>query len=257
MATSSSNPSDPQLAVVDKAIAQGIDFLRSQYWAEFGLLQESPDIGGMRIYWTNDNLLAAHTLAVLGIDDLAAQIHEQLAAYASDLDALGLAADRNNFIEVAWGEAIPWPPYRHRDVVVKSFGEQPCDFFDGEEGAQEDKDQVSPCLFYETHLGPGRFYDWSSYANLACMGVINEWTLGNAESARRLFEMKMTDFDGYGFGDAVYWQDRPTFYETLGLAWCLYAAALIDAPVDQRLLDALLRQQNERSGGFHTHYRWD
>lgn len=34
--------------------------LRAQYWPEFGLLQESPVIGAKRIYWTNDNLLAAH-----------------------------------------------------------------------------------------------------------------------------------------------------------------------------------------------------
>lgn len=256
---SSSLPSpDPRLvAELGDVIDAGIEFLRGQYQPTFGLLQESPQIGANRYYWTNDNLLAAHVLEALGATDLAAQIRTQLDAYAPDLGVLGLATDGNNFIEVAWGEVIPWPPYRHNDVIVRPLGEKVCDFYTADEGSEEDKAQFGPCLFYETHLGPGRFYDWSSYANLACMGVVNEWTQGYPESARRLFAMKMADFDGYGFGDAVDRRDRQTFYETLGLAWCLYAAAVIDAPVDHRLLEALLRQQNQQTGGFHTHYRWD
>lgn len=49
------------------------------------------------------------------------------------------------------------------------------------------------------------------------------------------------------------WLRREGVYETIGLAWYLYAGALLGQP-DLRVLDQLLAQQGAH-GGFHTHYR--
>ena len=107
-------------------------------------------------------------------------------------------------------------------------------------------------VLQETHDGPGYFYDWSAYSNLAFMAVVNEQNQGHRESARRLFEMQMGRFDGVGWQDKAYW-DRDRRYETLGLAWGLYAGAVTGKPVPPALLRSLLLRQGP-SGGFHTHF---
>lgn len=209
-------------------IDAGLRFLEGQYNADLGLLQESPSIRPDNYFLANDALLAAHVFETMGDPDLAAALRTTLAQYA-------IAG--NQFIEVAWGETIPWPPLHYEDPgsLVTSLGDAR--------------------ILTIRHAGPGYFYDWSAYSNLACMAVINEYNQGYMESARRLYAMQMSTFDGHGWPDLAY-HARDGVYETLGLAWCLYAGALLGEPVD-RVLPALLDQQDPARGGFHTHYRAD
>lgn len=229
---------------LDAASVDGLRFLKGQYNRDYGLLQESPNIGKYRYYLTNDNALAAYVFALYGEKEMAETLRAGLTRYGYE---------RNGFVEVAWGEEIVWPPRHHADMAVEQKGPGECDFLDKEEAGP-----LADCVMQETHTDDfGHFYDWSSYANLACMGAINEYNAGRPETAHRLYEVKLADFDGQGFADAVFWEDRPGVYETLGLAWCLYAGALLGAPVHEGVLAALLAQQNPESGGFHTHYRPD
>lgn len=237
-------PTPTAVPGLDAPIADGLRFLKGQYNPAYGLLQESPDIGRYRYYLTNDNALAAHVFALYGEKEMADILRASLARYGYD---------RNGFVEVAWGEEIVWPPRHHSDESVEQKGPGECDFLDKEEAGP-----LADCVMQETHTDAiGHFYDWSSYANLAYMGVVNEYNASRLETARRLYEVKLADFDGQGFADAVFWEDRPDVYETLGLAWCLYAGALLGVPVHEGVLAALLAQQNPETGGFHTHYRRD
>lgn len=203
---------------VQPHIDAALRFLEGQYNADYRLLQESPTIGQHRYYITNDNVLAAHIFTLYGIEQ--------------PIDLRNYTG--NGFIEIAFGQTMRWPPYHHADQVIEQHGE----------------DQV----LFEAHDGPGYFSDWSGFSNLACMAIVNEVNGGYRESALRLYAMQVASFDGHGWPDLAY-QQRAGVYETLGLAWCLYAGALLGQP-DTRVLDLLLAQQGAH-GGFHTHYRAD
>lgn len=202
---------------------RAVAFLMAQYDPAVGLLRESPEIGRHNFYLTNDNALAAHVLDLLGEKDMAATLRASLKAYGQE---------SNGFIEAAWGQPIAWPPNHHEDVILRQVGE----------------DRV----LQETHDGPGYFYDWSAYSNLAFMATVNEENQGYHESASRLFEIQMGKFDGLGWQDKAYW-DRGGIYEPLRLAWGLYAGAMIGKPVPPTLVQSLLLRQGP-SGGSHTHY---
>ena len=229
----------PPLPDLQPAIDGGLAFLRSQYNADYGLLQESPNIGQHRYYLANDNALAAHVFDLYGDS-------EQAELLQASLDRYGYRA--NGFIEVAWGESIAWPPRHHKDIVVEQLGEGECDFLSAEEAGP-----LVDCILQETHTPDlGFFYDWSSFSNLHCMGVVNAYNQGNRAVAQWLYETELATFDGHGWADEA-WRQRDGVYETLGLAWCLYGGALL-GQVDLPVLTQLLAQQGAH-GGFHTHYR--
>lgn len=208
------------------ATARGLAFLRGQFNPAYGLLQESPHIGAHRYFLANDALLARHVFRVYGQYELAERLGETLSRYG---------VSGNNFIEVAWGQVIPWPPKHFEDPgsLVEVRGE----------------DQILTIR----HEGPGYFYDWSGFSNLAFMAVHNELNGLHFEAARRLYLIEMGTFDGRGFPDLAYWR-RNGVYETLGLAWGAYAAARLGMEPDPRLVSTLLAQQDPETGGFHTHY---
>lgn len=208
----------PERPNVQPAIDSALSFLQAQYNPTYKLLQESPDIGKHRYYITNDNVLAEHVFSLYDIE--------------MDIDLR--KQPTNNFIEIALGHSILWPPYHHSDVVIEQHGD----------------DQI----LYESHDGPGYFSDWSGFSNLACMAVVNEFNGGYAETSRSLYQYQLNKFDGLGWPDLAY-QRRDGVYETLGLAWCLYGGALLDQP-SMEVMEMLLAQQNS-NGGFHTHYSAD
>lgn len=219
------------VAGLDAAIEQGLSFLRSQYDLALGLLEESPVIGANRYFLANDALLAVQVFRLYGEEELAAAVEKTLTRYG---------VTGNDFIEAAWGKPISWPPRHFEDpgTLVETVGD-----------AQ---------IFTISHNGPGYFSDWSGYSNLAFMAVHNELTLGNKETARRLYEIELSTFDGHGFPDLAY-HARDGVYETLGLAWGVYAAGRLGAAAQLSvpMLEQLLAQQDPDTGGFHTHYRAD
>lgn len=268
-------PSSPGLTsadaapLVQTAVAGGIGFLHGQYHPAQGLLQESPRLGQRRYYVANDNLLAWRALQRLDALAGTPALTKTLEIYQTQ---------GNGFVEVAWGEVVPWPPPHHRDVVMAAPAPGRCDLL-GDGLGEDDGNPITQtitqtqgglplvaCVLTETHpTTGGYFYDWSAFSNLACMAAVNEWNGGYRESATRLLQMQMTRFDGSGWQDEAYQRrvgsgaapDKTLgVYETLGLAWCLYAAALTQTPVDARLLFSLLAQQNPENGGFHTHFQY-
>ncbi|HXF60883.1 MAG TPA: hypothetical protein VNK95_04660 [Caldilineaceae bacterium] len=220
-------PPSPPPYVTENAVQQALRFLHNQYNPELGLLQESPTIRPNNYFLANDALLAAYVLELWGEAALAQALRATLAKYH---------VSGNDFVDVAWGEAIPWPPKHFEDPgsLVETIGD-----------AQ---------IMTIRHDGPGYFSDWSGYANLAFMAVVNEINQGYLESARRLYEIEMSTFDGYGFPDLAY-HAREGVYETLGLAWGVYAGAKLCVPIERQMLDQLLRQQSPETGGVHTHFR--
>lgn len=208
------------------AITQGLAFLKGQYNAELGLMQESPEIGRHNYFLANDALLAQRVFALYGEQTLADSLRATLDRYA---------VSGNRLIEAAWGEPVPWPPKHFEDpgTLVATAGEAR--------------------ILTIRHAGPDYFYDWSAYSNLAFMAAVNEWNQGHEESARRLFELEAGTFDGIGFPDAAFW-NRDGVYETLGVAWGVYAAGLMCIRLDEGLLRSLLLRQDPQTGGFHTHY---
>jgi hypothetical protein len=208
-------------------MARGLAFLRTQYDPGLSLLRESPAMGRDNYFLANDALLAQRVFAVYGEQALAETLARTLAAY-------GVAG--NGLIEVAWGEPVNWPPRHFTDPgdLVTTIG--------------------AARVLTIRHDGPGYFYDWSAYSNLAYMAAINEWNQGHREAARRLVEIEAGTFDGAGFPDAAYSQ-RGGVYETLGVAWGVYAAGLLCLPPGEGMLRVLLAQQDPETGGFHTHYR--
>ncbi len=233
----------PSIPGLDAAISDGLRFLKGQYNPDYGLLQESPDIGQHRYYLTNDNALAAYLFEQFGEDGMAATLRASLERYGYD---------SNGFVEVAWGEVIVWPPLHHKDIVVEQKRPGECDFLNAEEAGP-----LADCVMQETHTPDlGFFYDWSSFSNLHCMGAVNEYNNGNLAVARWLYETELSTFDGVGWADEA-WRRRDGVYETIGPAWCVYAGALLGEPLNEPLLAALLAQQNPETGGFHTHYRRD
>ncbi len=210
------------------AIDAGLRFLEAQYNPQYGLLQESPTIGAHRYFLANDALLAAYALELYGRADLANTLRSTLSTYG---------IDGNQFVEVAWGEVIAWPPRHFEDpgTLLEERG----------------SDQILTVQ----HAGPGYFLDWSGFSNLACMAAVNETNKDNMAAARWLYDLQVTTFDGYGWPDLAY-HNRNGVYETIGLTWCLYAGALLGTP-DERILLAMLNQQNPENGGFHTHYQPD
>lgn len=219
-ATATPRPSLPGLPEIR---SRAVSFLKSQYDEGWGLLRESPSIGWNNLWLTNDNALAAYTLERLGERGLAERLRASLKRYGYE---------ENGFIELVWGKAVAWPPNHHQDLVVATSG----------------KEQVKQ----ETHLGPGYFYDWSAFSNLAFMAAINEHNLGYHESARRLYLIEAAKFDGLGWQDKA-WADRGGIYETIGLTWGLLAAGTVGEAAPPELVEGLLKRQGP-SGGFHTHY---
>lgn len=217
--------------VLLSAVDGGAAFLQGQYDPAIGLLEESPTLGEGNFYLTEDNALAAHALATVGDSELSAAVRATLAKYGHE---------SNGFIEVAWGEPVRWPPLHqaahHEEPVIAVVGDA--------------------LIRNVNHDGPGYFYDWSAYANLAFMASVNELNQGNQEAARRMYEIQASTFNGRGFADKAYW-DRGEVYETLGLAWGVYAGALLCAPVPDAMLAQLLAQQDPTTGGFYTHYNAD
>lgn len=246
-----------QRSALPTNLQRGVDFLVSQYNPAVGLLRESVLEAGVtptqtlcitgtsassglpyyhKHYLTNDNALAVYALETVGAElSLASALRVSLQNYGYS---------HNNFIEVAWGQTIPWPPYHHRDKIVKQIGSDYVIYETHE--AIETISGSDPYLCY--------FYDWSAYANLTFMAALNEYNQGYRESALRLYAIGMNKFDGIGWRDKAYW-DRGGVYETIGPAWALYVGAVIGAPLDERLMTVVSQMQHPTYGGFNTHYR--
>ena len=245
-ASAAAIPSQPMPLNVASAEERMVGFLVSQYDSAVGLLEESPVIGAGKYYLNNCNYLSPMVLAAHGEKQMADEIGAVKRKY-------GFTG--NGFIEVVSGTIVTWPPNHHCDIEV--------DQVEGNVVLQEyhDRQLCQAHGFYG-----GYFADWEQYANLTFMGVVNLANQGNKKAARDLFNRHIAGFNGLGFKDLAYYNRAvPEYevegvYETLGVAWALYAGSLIDAfssksmrATGDQLVKVLLGNQGS-SGGVHTHY---
>jgi len=138
----------------------------------------------------------------------------------------------NGLIEVVWGTPISFPPLTGHQQLVTESGENQ--------------------IMQESHLAGETMPDWTEYANLAFLGVLNLVLQDRPEDARQLYEDTIAQFDGAGFRDKAY-QER---YETYKLAMALYTGSAIGAPnANSGQMLALLLSMQRTDGGFITHYK--
>jgi hypothetical protein len=201
-------------------VNMGVGFLRHHYNPELGLLYEAEKVAPHTYWLANDNALSAHTLARLGEQELSRTLFASLRHYKYP---------DNDFIEVAWGKPVPWPPKTPTAITFMVAG--------------EDK------ILQEDHAGGATFEDWRDYSNLAMMGTLNQLHTGHRRDALATYKQAMQAFDGEGFRDKAF----TGTYETYKLAWAILAAKELGEPVDPRLTPALLWMQG-KEGGFYTHY---
>lgn len=203
-------------------IQKGLAFLKRHHIPAVGLIRESLVVAPNRAWLTNDNALAAFAFSQLGET-------EQSAALASSMQRYGYST--NGLIEVLWGVPVVWPPRVARPVLIQSSAFQ---------------------VWQEFHDSGPAFDDWQEYANLGFLGALNEYQQGRPDSALRIFQQTLAQFDGTGLRDKAY----TDHYETYKLALALYAGATIRAamPTRPQLLALLLSMQSS-DGGFTTLYR--
>ncbi len=96
--------------------------------------------------------------------------------------------------------------------------------------------------------------DWERYADLAFIGALDAWHRGNAGLAVQRFRKGMETWNGTGFADAAFMSPGSNrLYATYKLALAVRTAAELRIPLDSKILERLLAQQ-EDSGGFVTLY---
>ena len=206
------------------SIQKGLAFLKHHYVQDIGLIRESPLVSPNRFWLTNDNALAALAFSRTGE-------HEYAASLGSSMRRYGYST--NGLIEVLWGVPVTWPPHVEQKSIIAQVGAYQ--------------------VWQEFHDSGPVFNDWQDYANLGLLGAMNEYRSGRRDSAIRIFQQTLMQFDGIGFRDKSY--SSSGFYETYKLALALYVGATINVPLtDVRLSRALLAMQTT-DGGFTTLYR--
>jgi len=205
-------------------ILSGVGFLGDRYNPQIDLLNESPNVAPNMYWLTNDNVLAAYTLAEIG----STESIELASSIQKGLDIYGYK--RNGFIEVVWGEKIDFPPKVAQPEKI---------FFDKLITIQN-----------EAHTG-SEFLDWQEYSNLGFFVALNYYNQGKTSEAIEVFQNTLAQFDGIGFNDKAFNNQ----YETYKIALAIFTARKMDIELNNEvdLLNILLSMQSE-NGGFYTHY---
>lgn len=209
-------------------IQRGLDFLQKQYNPSIGLLRESPMVAPHRYWLTTDNALAAYALSKSNQREMARALMSSLRRYGYAM---------NGLIEVIWAVPIQWPPRTERAEMITQIGDEQ--------------------IWQEHHDTEARFEDWAEYTNLALLGALNEYHRGDTDTARRIFQQTLTQFDGVEFRDKAHLSPMGHgHYETYKLALALYVGSVIRVPAHEyaNLRDILLEMQLT-DGGFATLYR--
>ena len=219
-------PTSSAKQVIPMAIRRGVEYLKSQYSEEVGLLRESPEVAPFKYWLFNDNALAAYALATLDEPNMASKLKGTLERYGYT---------SNGLLEIVWGVPVNWPPHTENPVLLKRIG--------------------SNEVWREARDGAGQFQDWMEYTNLAMMGALNQFHRGNGAMAIQIFQQALKEFNGVGFQDKAF-KNGHGHYETYKLALALYTGVTIKAPLGDMgntLAEAMLQKQSP-SGGFHTLY---
>jgi hypothetical protein len=202
---------------IDASINQAIVYLYDEYNPELALLRESPETAPHKHWLMTDNWLAAIALGRVGETGFATQLCEAIKKY-------GLVP--HGLVEAVVGDNINWPPKTERP------------------------EQLIPGVKYEIRDGD-EMLDWSEYSDLALYAALYHHNLGHTIKSRLLYNDAIKKFDGLGFADKAQVADE--HYATYKLALTVYVANLLQEPVNEQILRALLDKQLS-SGGFSALY---
>jgi hypothetical protein len=215
----------PTVDFPNEVIQEGIEYLKAQQIPESGfiLLRESPETATANHWLVTDNWLAANVLYILGKTELATELCAEIKKYNPP---------RQGLIEALAGEDIDWPP----QVPIT--------------------ETVASGINSEQRSG-GVMKDWDTYADLALYGALDQYNEGNINESRSIYREAIELFDGVGFDDVTFdINSTEPFYTTYKLALAIYVGRLIDEPVDEKILEALL-DRKQKSGGFIALYDKD
>ncbi|MBI5033539.1 MAG: hypothetical protein HZB51_23705 [Chloroflexi bacterium] len=210
------------------SIQRGLGYLHDRFNPNLGLLNESPQVAPHTYWLTNDNALAAFAFAQLNQPEMTATLTGSLQRYGHST---------NGLIETVWGKTVAWPPYVEQYIPIED---------DGQDKVWQESHEPSPNV--------RRFDDWEDYSNLAFLGALNKHNQGDDNEARAIFAKAIKKFDGIGFPDKAFTDNR---YETYKLALALYVGSKISASLDNSApaMLATLKKMQASNGGFYTHYR--
>lgn len=209
---------NPELERVQEAIDAGVEFILSRYNEEDKLLRASPIAEPNVSYLKTDNYLALLALKKLGIQDpRITEIENTLQAYN---------APHHGVIEILDDQPVDWPPHVSKMTKIT--------------------DHIST----ESRPADGNtMLDWNQYADLALYGSMNALSNDNKEEALTRYNETMAMMNEYGFADVVHQKDPEGRYTTYKVALAIIAGQKIGLPQDPRMLELLLKMQNEE-GGF-------
>ncbi|MBT9161294.1 MAG: hypothetical protein DDT26_02599 [Dehalococcoidia bacterium] len=210
----------------DQQIARAVDYLRSSFNPEVGLIFQSKEPGfrmvGSRqyrydqIYWLYpDNLIASYVLQPFDAE-MAQEIAQTLRRYAQRPSRL---------FEVLFGEPIPRDISIANEVVVAREAE---------------------------FLIIARFHDspmplsWQDYGDMLIYQSLNQHLRGEGEAARKYFHQAYSMWDGKGIYDAA--TRREGIYATHKLALILYAGRVLNITINSQIEARLWSMQNPDGG---------
>ena len=233
------------LPQIDLSIQRAIDYLQAeQSRAAFDLLPESPVARRNKHWLATDNQIAVYALRAAGETTFAAQLEQARQAWH---------AIPHGIIEALVGEPIAWPPHQEHQYEVV-LGQMPPTIPQPNVCSEPENAPVNVvCQEIRDKRLPTFQGDWQDYADLALYGALSACNQGDSAQAQERFRHAMTMFNDIGFADKAYAGSPQQFYTTYKLALALYVGAKLGEPRDDKLLAALLAQQ-DGAGGFTTLY---
>lgn len=217
---------------VDKELI--VNFLRSQYVEEVGLLRASttahPD--NITIYIANDNILASRALAVLGDHELASRITTKLNNE--------YGGGYNGKVDILLGIDIPDRFYTPRHELVA---------------------EVNGYRIIYEKPGDSVIENWHDYADLLVYRALDSLLCGSRPRAELLFLNLTNMWDGYGFRDKAF----NGVYATYKCALFIYLYRALEASeseivhryvyIKNKCVEVISMAQDPRTGGIKTDYR--
>jgi hypothetical protein len=206
------------------------DYLLNHYDSELQLIPESP-VGQPNRYWLySDNYLASLSLEGSS-PETSSNIQQAILSYNPP--------PQQRFEVITGGTLDP-------NAFAYDRKQFPIDNIDGKEVWSETIDHSDP------------MNDWQEFADRLLLAAINQANLGDYEQAEHLFNLASEMFDGIGFRDKAFQDDR---YETYKLALYLIAAEKIGVEIEneEKVRDTILELQGRNPddslhyGGVYTH----
>ncbi len=211
-------------------------FLESQYIPSIGLLRAAtatyPD--NITIYISNDNVLAARALAVLG---------SPLASKVLTILNNNFSGGWNGKIDILLGRDIPDNFYSSYNELVKE-----------DDGYRIVWEKLNTSIIIT---------DWYNYADLLVYHALDRLLWGSRPEAEKSFLNLTKMWDGYGF------RDKPTsetgVYAVYKCALFIYLYRALEAAgsnviyryrdIYEKCLEIIAKAQDAIKGGIHTDYR--